>query len=68
MVIQIDKEAEKVLMELLDGYTKFAGVRGVQTVNTVMRSIKLLPEVQDNTSIENAKLEKVDSTSEEVKN
>ena len=44
MVIKIDKEAEKLLTEIVDGYTKFVGLRGVNNVNVLMRSMQLLKE------------------------
>jgi len=45
MVIKIDKEAEKVLTEILDVYAKATGLRGIQTVNQVMSSVSLIKEI-----------------------
>ncbi len=45
MVIKIDKEAEKLLIEIVDGYTKYVGFRGINNVNALMRGVQLLPVV-----------------------
>jgi len=44
MVIKIDKDAEKILIEIIDGYTKYVGLKGVNNVNAIMRGVKMIPE------------------------
>lgn len=44
MLIQIDKDAEKLLTEVTDGYLKYVGIRGMQNVTTLMQSVKLIDE------------------------
>lgn len=42
MIIQIDKEAEKLLTEIVDGYTKHVGLRGIGNVNVLMQNLKIV--------------------------
>lgn len=42
MIIRIDKDAEKLLTEITDGYLKYTGIRGMQNVTTLMQSVKLI--------------------------
>jgi len=42
MVIKIDKDAEKLLTEIVDGYTKYTGLRGIANVNALMQNVKII--------------------------
>ena len=44
MIIQVDKEAEKLLTELVDGYLKLTGVNGMKNVTILQRSLRPIPE------------------------
>lgn len=43
MIITIDKEAEKLLTELIDGYLKYTGLAGMKNVNILMQSLRPIP-------------------------